>query len=441
MSQVREQFSLRGSGGAGGHTGILLTSADCFMYTLEKHMIGREEGSTNVCHYLLELEGKLDVENFRERVMRIEELRWLTSLEPAKTSAIAIPEWTVVQKTGDIPVLVHHSDDLMPNHILNQKIKPEEHQLRFDLVYRSNGNTGLIFSWHHLIMDGYAVVLLLTQLAAVGCDKLKDVIDQHPKEILGPKQLVNAARAKFFIDRISRRPLSSIAPKKKLTIQHQKVKTIQFSPEETASLDKLGLSVGARFGRSPLYLAACARSIYQVLQKRGVPVKDFWIPVPKDLRKKGAEGPLLGNHTSFLFYRLRPDELTSFPNTVQSINNQMMKQVKSGVANDYDILMRYLRRTPTPLYYFWIKGLRGGTLASFLFTVAADHPPEFVTFQDQRIIDAWSFPSGVYPPGLSFAFMRFQNQLQLMINYFEGVITDEEGDVIASLIKNDLLFR
>jgi NRPS condensation-like uncharacterized protein len=419
-------------------TGILLTPADCFMHTLEKHMIGQAEGSTNVCHYLLELNGRLDAEKFQQQVNQVPELTWLSSLEPNKANAVAIPQWTVSKKPGDVPVQVHHSDDLMPEEILNQKIKPEDHQLNFDLVYRSNGTTGLIFSWHHLIMDGYAVVLLLKQLATAGLEKLNDVIDQHPQEILGLKQLGNAARAKFFIDRISRRPLSSIAPKRKLTAQYQKVKTIRFSPKETSLLDKLGLAVGARFGRSPLYLAASARSIYHVLQRRGVILKDFWIPVPKDLRKKGAEGPLLGNHTSFLFYRLKPKELESFPATVQSINNQMMNQVKSGIANDYDILMRYLRRTPTPLYYFWIKGLRGGTLASFLFTVAADHPQDFLTFQDHAIQDAWSFPSGVYPPGLSFAFMRFQGSLQLMLNYFQGVISEEEAEQILTSIKADL---
>jgi NRPS condensation-like uncharacterized protein len=421
------------------HTGILLTEADCFMYTLEKHMIGQAEGSTNVCHYVLELDGKVDVQKVSDQVQAIDQLSWLASLEPVKNNPVSIPVWKSIEKSGNIPVSVIRSDELIPYEILNQKIKRAEHQLHFSIVNRSNGNTAIIFSWHHLIMDGYGVVLLLQQLANPENKKLQAVVDPSPKSMLGIAQLKNAARAKFFIDRVSRQPLTSIAPKEKPVTQNQRIKTIRFSDNETISLDKLGINVGARFGRSPLYLAASARSVYQVLKGRGIPVKNFWIPVPKDLRKKGSTGPLLGNHTSLMFYRLKGNILSSFPETVKSINEQMVSQIKSGISNDYDMLIRMLRRTPTPLYYFWIKGLRGGSLASFLFTVAADHPDELMHFHGHDVQGAWSFPSGVYPPGLSFAFMRFKNTLQLMICYFEGVISEAEADEMANSIRHDLI--
>lgn len=421
------------------HTGILLTEADCFMYTLEKHMISREEGSTNVCHYVLELEGKIDARDFAEHVQAMDDLTWLSSLAPIKNNPVSIPAWKSSSKIGRIPVSVVESNELIPHEILNQKVKHTEHQAHFTIVNRSNGNSSVIFSWHHLIMDGYGVVLLLQQLSHPQNKKLKSVVNPEPKSLLGVAQLMNAARAKFFIDKVSRQPLTSIAPKKKLRDQNQKIRFVRFAEEETQSLDRLGQTTGARFGRSPLYLGAAARSVYRVLKSRGLPVKNFWIPVPKDLRKKGSTGPLLGNHTSLMFYRLKGEVLNSFPETVKSINEQMVAQIKSGISNDYDMLIRLLRRTPTPLYYFWIKGLRGGSLASFLFTVAADHPDELMNFQGHPVAGAWSIPSGVYPPGLSFAFMRFKNTLQLMICYFEGVITETEADEMANSIRQDLV--
>ena len=401
-------------------------------------MIGQAEGSTNVCHYVLELKGRLEAEKISAFIQTIPELSWLASLTPVKTSLISIPAWKSFRKSGAIPVSVHHSDERIPYSILNQKIKGTEHQIRFALVYRTDGNTALIFSWHHLIMDGYGVARLLQQLAAPNAHRLTSVEDTDPKKMLGIAQLKNAARAKFFIDRTSRQPLTSIAPKEKKGSQNQRTKTIQFTEEETASLDQLAIAVGAGLGRSALYLAASARGVYRVLEKRGVAVKNFWIPVPKDLRRKGSTGPLLGNHTSLLFYRLKGSVLKSFQETVTSISEQMREQIKSGISNDYDRLIRMLRRTPTPLYYFWIKGLRGGSLASFLFTVAADHPDELMNFHGHEIQGAWSFPSGVYPPGLSFAFMRFKNTLQLMIGYFEGVISEEEAELLAAAIRADL---
>src|SRR6185503_17960167 len=109
----------------------------------EKHMIGQAEGSTNVCHYLLELDGKVNVENFSRYVNSLPELSWLASLAPTKTTSVSIPVWKSHEKKGTIPIVVLSSDELIPNEILNQKIKNSDHQLRFSLVYRSTGGTGL----------------------------------------------------------------------------------------------------------------------------------------------------------------------------------------------------------------------------------------------------------------------------------------------------------
>jgi hypothetical protein len=307
------------------------------------------------------------------------------------------------------------------------------------VVYRTNGDSALIFSWHHLLMDGYGVVLLLRQLAQDAAAPLNHLIDHDPKERLRLRQLANATRAKFFVDRISKKPLSSIAPTQAIGKLHQKVKTIRFTPEETCRFDQIGPALGAPFGGSPVYLASAARGVQSILQSKKIPVHDFWIPIPRDQRKKGSPGPLLGNHLSFLFYRLRTQELESLKNTVRSINNQMIDQIKSKMSRDYDILMKYLRRTPTPLYYFWIKGPQGRSLASFLLTAAADHPVDFALFAGHPIKDAWSFPPGIYPPGLNFAFMRFKNSLHIMIMYFEEVISPTEIEMLEKQLRQDLL--
>jgi hypothetical protein len=419
--------------------GILLTEADCFMHTLEKHHISHTDVSTNICHYLLELEGRFDAAEFKRKINLNTELLWLASLIPQKKFPLALPEWISKKKVTEIQVLIHDSDALIPEVIINRGMHVNAPNICFDVVYRSNGDLALIFSWHHLIMDGYAVVLLLKQLAKNVEAPLQNMFDTNLKSKIGLRQFSNAARAKFFVDRTSKKPLSSIAPDKPISNRNQKVKVIRFTAEESALIDKRGPALGAQFGRSALYLASAARGVRTLLTKKGVALNDFWIPVPKDQRKKGSSGPLLGNHLSFLFYRLKTDELDSLKKTVCSVNAQMVEQIRSGTSHDYDILMTYLRRTPTPLYYFWIKGPQGGSLASFLFTVAADHPDDFMTFNNHSIKDAWSFPSGIYPPGLNFAFMRFRDKLHIMIMYFEEVISEKEIAVLEGSIKKDLL--
>jgi hypothetical protein len=241
------------------------------------------------------------------------------------------------------------------------------------------------------------------------------------------------------VDRISHKPLTTIAPQTTSPQGYQKIRLVRFSPGETQQIDAIGPSLGAQFGRSPLYLACAARGVNTLLQQRGVPTHDLWIPVPRDQRKKGAKGPLVGNHLSFLFYRLKKQILSSLPGTIKAINNQMVEQIRSRIFADYDILMNYLRRTPSPLYYFWIKGPQGGSLASFLFTAAADHPDDFTSFGGHAITDSWSFPSNIYPPGLTFAFMRYRDCLHLMILYFDDVLTTTELDQLEKKIRHELI--
>ena len=423
------------------NTGILLTEADCFMHTLEKRHISQTGMSTNICHYLLELKGKFNADEFRKDINTNSDILWLAGLMPYKKFPLALPKWIKKKILKEIPVYTHTSDRLLPEAILNRGMHSDEAYICIDIVYRSTGDTAFIFSWHHLLMDGYGVVLLLKQLAGKANMPLHHVSNMHSKEKLSLRQLINATHAKFFVDRSSKKPLTTIDPPEKISNRHQKVRVIRFTAQESEQIDANGPKLGARFGRSPMYLASAARGVKKLLVDKGVALHDFWIPVPKDQRLKGSDGPLLGNHLSFLFYRLKASELNSLKNTVTSINDQMVDQIKSGTSRNYDILMKFLRRTPTPLYYFWIKGPQGGSLASFLFTVAADHPEDFKVFGGHPIIDAWSFPSGIYPPGLSFAFMRFKSNLHIMINYFEEVITEKEIDLLEKQLKEDLLMN
>lgn len=418
---------------------ILLTEADCFLNTLEQWHINRTGLSTNVCRYLLELEGEFNVNTFREKLNANKDILWIASLTKHKSHPLALPIWRKTKLITEIPIHIHRSDELIPEEIVNRTMSIDEPHLCFDVLYRSNGDSALIFSWHHLLMDGYGVVLLLKQLAKDSAAPLDNVIDLRSKERLRIGQLANATRAKFFVDRISKKPLSSIAPASAIGKLHQKVRTIRFTHEETRKFDQIGPTLGAPFGGSPVYLASAARGVQSILRAKKIPLHDFWIPVPRDQRMKGSPGPLLGNHLSFLFYRLNADALGSLKATVRSINHQMIDQIKSKMSRDYDILMKFLRRTPTPLYYYWIKGPQGRSLASFLLTAAADHPDDFTHFAGHPIKDAWSFPPGIYPPGLNFAFMRFKKSLHIMIMYFEEVISPIEIELLEKQLREDLL--
>lgn len=415
---------------------LFLTGADCFILALEKH--NRLQGAVgNTCRYVVELEGRLDAEAFKKKINQDTIILQLSALSIAKTGLFFKPRWQL-NPVKEIEVTEHKGDVLIPDTVLQKQFTIEQPGLfSFDIVQRTNGNSCLILSWHHLLMDGYGAVLLLKRIS----NSAKEIMlsDEEPKVNFNFKNIREAAKAKFFIDRTSKKELSSIGSTKEYKTVNQKIKVIQFTQEETKQIENNAAVLGAKFGLSPFYLACSARGVKQILQERKVPVTNFWVPVPQNTRKKGALGPLLSNHISFLFYRIANAELNSLKECVSSLNNQMVNQIRNALPKAYGILQGFLKRVPSSFYYQLIKGPQGKSLASFLFTVAEEHPQELLEFEGLKVLNALSLPPNNFKPGLTFAFMRFNNCLQIMLLYFGEVLSEKEITNLEKQLKNELI--
>lgn len=417
-------------------TNIPLTATDCFILALEEH--DHHTGTSgNTCRYVLELEGKLNSDAFKDKLKNNSASQQLASFSINKGAPFTVPKWKS-NPNYTIEVNTHEDDSFLPDNILNKIISAKKITLfAFDIIYRSNGNSTLIFSWNHLLMDGYGAVLYLKQLNGFG--KENGFLSEETKIKFSLSALKDARKAKIFLSASSKNPTSGISPETTHIHVNQKIKVIRFTKEETEQIDLNAPKLGAKFGRSPYYLACSARCVKELLNQRKSTVSNFWIPVPQNQRKKGALGPLLGNNLSFLFYRLNNLVLDSLEQTVKSINDQMVNQVRLGIPKSYDVLMNFLKRIPSSLYYQLIKGPQGGSLSGFLFTVAEDHPEELLKFDGLTVLDALSFPPNTYPPGLTFAFMRFQGQLQLMMLYYDEVLSENEANSLENQIRFELI--
>ena len=412
-----------------------LTGADCFILALEKHN-QLKGASGNTCRYILELDGKLNAEAFKGKINRNKIVQQLSSLSVIRNSLFSKPKWKS-NTIKEIEVNIHETDLFLPDYILNKNFAIEGSNLfSFDILKRNNGNSCLILSWHHLLMDGYGAVLLLKQIAYNNEIPLSI---EEGKIGFSFKNLKQATKAKLFIDRTSKKELSGINSKINADSVTQKIKVIKFTQEETSEIESNALKLGAKFGVSPLYLACSANVVKQILEKRKVPITNFWIPVPKNKRKKGSQTPLISNHISFLFYRIMNEELASLQQTVTSINNQMVNQIRNGFPKAYDILLNLLKRIPSSLYYQLIKSPKGNSFASFLFTVAEEHPNDLLKVEDLNVLNALSLPPNNFKPGLTFAFMKFNDCLQIMVLSFEEVLSEEEFTTLEKQLKHELI--
>lgn len=404
-----------------------LTGADGFILALERHDKSKD-GGNNTCRYIIDLEGELTADKLKIDLSKNSIINWLSHFHIS--DSVFSKKWSF-SETVSIPIFELDSEEEYPIEVFSKQInKTNPPLLYFDIVKRNNGTTRLILSWHHLLMDGYGAVLLLKSLGGV-LGELKEP-QVSPS---GKNKFVQAVKSKFFVGKSAKGKVSDVIEQSSEKSE-QKIKTITFSVEQSDKIKKRAIKAGARFGLSSFYLSYLSIAIKNILAKRGESDVSLWVPVPQNARKVGATAPIIGNHLSFLFYRLLSKDLTSVESGVVSLNKQMIHQIKEDlpVANAH--LMNYLKKVPTALYYYWIKGPNGKALSSFLFTVAAEHPDNLKELFGQKIINAVSLPPNTYPPGLTFAVTSFEKKISVSVLYFDNVLMEDEVQLLESDINN-----
>jgi len=216
--------------------------------------------------------------------------------------------------------------------------------------------------------------------------------------------------------------------------------SVAFSQEETKQVEKNALKSGAKFGLGSYLLACTAQQISEsAMTSEPNKTNDLWVPVPHDMRKKGDSWPIIGNHLSFVYYRIPARSISDTEATVKSINEQLLHQIKNKLPEANAYLMHYLKKLPLSTYRLLIKGKNRKSIASFLFTVAAEHPSDFTTFFDCRITNAYSIPPNTDSPGIVVAFNRFEGKLSVVVQSYEHTVKREQLIDLTESIRINLL--
>lgn len=415
---------------------VPFTGFDVFFLALERQY--KKQGHVgNVCRYVIDIEGTLDIKTLESHINQNPIVKQLKKLRYKKPHFAYTPYWYESPQQQNIYINTLTSSELLPESISNKNLSKDE-LFCFHLIQREGQTQTLVFSWNHLLMDGYGVSLFIQQLFA----ELQNPVFVDPKEIrpkLNLPTLWEATKAKFFIDRTSKSPVSCLSFNEIQNTYQSQAEVITFTEEETSKIDQSAMKSGARFGRSSYYLACTSFAVKGLLEKKQKQVSNFWVPVPRDNRKKGALGPIIGNRLSFLFYRLSKNHLESIPTCVKAINQQMMQQIKERRPLEYNSLMEYMKWIPLNLYYYWVKRKNSNPISSFLFTVAPDHPKELQNILNQKITRTINLPANPHPPGLTFAFMHHKGALQLIVSYYRDILTFEDFSHLKSQMKYELV--
>lgn len=416
------------------HTDIPLKGLDHFFLALENHQ-GNSTTVGSTCRYILDLDAVLTKEELQTKLEAHPLSHQLASVYLKRKSVTSGSHW-VYGEPRQVAITELLSDEDLPQEILERNILLKEDCALFEyfIVQRSSGKTTVVLLWHHLLMDGYGSVLYLRSLNGESAIQLTGENQQK-------NSLSEARQALRYVRRTSQKPLSSPFSG---TIKINPIPAllcVELSSEDCVQIAMNAHTHGALYGQSTYFLAACAKATYTCMMQRGQEVTNFWVPMPQNQRKVNAKSPVLSNHLSLLFFRIRKNRIESgLAALTQDLVRQMKQQIKEDIPGKYNSLMHYLRRVPGKIYYRFIKGPHGGALASFLFTVAPDHPVDFKDFLGKTILDVRNLPPITYPPGLTFAFAKHDTKTRIFVGYTKELFSESEirllGNSIVQLLVN-----
>ena len=214
--------------------------------------------------------------------------------------------------------------------------------------------------------------------------------------------------------------------------------TIRFSEEETREIISQCESIGLSYYHSLFYLAAATRAVHSVRMRNTDDALPYLVPVPLNLRRKGGDGPAFSNNVSFLFYRITPDDVADFQETVVSLKSQMKNQVMQEIPHSYAEMMRILRRLPLPLYSRLLSGPTKGQFASFFFSYTGECCSGMDSFMGQAVREVTHLAPATTIPGLSVVFMRHRNCLKMILSFRDSFFNEEDLELFEEHLRKDL---
>ena len=422
---------------------IPLTSTDCFFLAMDYHH-KKHRSENHICRYVIEVQGHIDERQIQDHLRSNAKLHWLINLTIEKRF-LKIPNWVSGSKNKITPVGLHNgpSESLKP--LDGQVLDFDQHTpIRFDIIYHPENMSSLVMSWHHMLMDGQGAVTLLKELFIDGM-AATPFLEPQTKIKRSLKFQWEVIKLFLYHTRLFWTPFAykfrtDYNAHRYTKATHARLNVLKFDRDETEKIRSVGLQQSSSLSLSPYYLAHLASSVKSLFDKKGRGVREFWLPIPQNLRKVGSVGAILGNQLTFLFYTIKGSEIENFDSLLNKLSHQVNFQLRRQLPRAYDSLMSSFRRLPSRLYYQLIKGSRGHSIASFLMTMAVHHPNELSHVFDHRITDAVSIPPNTFPPGCTFAFMEFQGQLRVICVHDDGAWSREDIKFLKNTLYQKLLF-
>jgi hypothetical protein len=212
-----------------------------------------------------------------------------------------------------------------------------------------------------------------------------------------------------------------------------------YGREETAAIAARATEKAGFLTPMLYYLAAAIRGHDAVFRARGVDPGAYLVPLPVNLRPKGAEGAVFRTHVSMLWFHVAAEDARDFDGLLGVLKAQRRDSIKAGLVEAGVAALDYARFAPARLYARMARRSFGGELCSFFFAYTDQFLPGLASFLGAPIENAFHAPSVPPSPGSSAILSIRDGRLNLTHVHQRGVLGDEERALLRRRMREDLL--
>jgi hypothetical protein len=439
---------------------VPLTGADCFLRAFDGE-VRRTAGASHVSQLVLRLGPGFDAERLRAQVALAAEEAPILRAPIRRPRGLGAPVYDLARAArAPLPRIDVHPAPEGPGAAaralpacffarLNHRFDVRRGELlRFDVVPYAAGAAGtdLALTWVHMLFDGSgseAFVRWLDERARgvrgpgelPGGDGLGDVAPPP----LGAGRGREAQAWRRAMEGIAERPPRSLAGPLRRVRQALRYDLETFSPEETAAITVRARERAGFLTPMLFYLAAAIRAHAAVFRARGVDPGTFVVPLPVNLRPKGAEGAVFRTHVSMLWFHVPAEEAEDCDGLLERLKLQRRDAIKAGLVEAGVAAMDYARFAPARLYARMARRSFGGELCSFFFAWTDQFVPGVSSFLGAPIENGFHAPSVPPSPGSSAVLSVREGRMNLTHVYQTGVLSDAERALFRDRLRADLL--
>jgi hypothetical protein len=436
-----------------------LTGADCFLRAFDAE-IGRCNGASHISQLVLRLGPGLDIERLRAVVREVAEAQPMLRAGVRRRFGIGLPFYELAgAPRRPLPEVALHdlaarSDDasalpaLFSARLNERRSLRRGDLLRFDVVRYAGGAEGcdVAMSWLHQLFDGAGSEHFVRWLDA--CHRGERSADRlpQPDELAPPPpptatfgERGDAARRwQRWIDGFGAHPVRSLAGPLRRTPQALACDLLTLDEART---ERAVAEAGRRAGfMTPMlfYMAAAIRAHHAVARARGFDPVSYVVPLPVNVRPRGAEAAIFRTHVSLIWFQVMPDRVDDFDALVADLKAQRLAAIKAGHVENGIAAMDFARFAPARLYTRMARSASPGELCSFFFAYTGEFLAGQSHFFGGEIRNAFHVAPVPASPGSCVAMSLREGRLNVTHVHQRGVFSDAERASIRASLHSDL---